>query len=199
MAKQPQWRKLLNIEDVGDVLALVNTFRELLSRKERELEREGRQTAQRVGKDIRQSQTFETAMEIGSRLSKLVARKRRELKQTGEELKKTGEEAIIRAEKETIRAAQNVQTVVEQDLNRREPVRQDNGEMGLFVIGAIAGTVIGAIVAIWFAPQSGEATRHDIEQAANEARQKIEGESVSDAIQAGKAEARRFQETADVR
>ena len=71
--------------------------------------------------------------------------------------------------------------------------------MGLFVIGAIAGTVIGAIVAIWFAPQSGEATRHDIEQAANEARQKIEGESISDAMQAGKAEARRFQETANVR
>ena len=199
MAKQPQWRKLVNIQDIGDILALVNSFRDLLSRKEREFEREGRRTAQRVGRDIRQSQALENAMEIGNRLSKLVARKRRELKQTGEELKKTGEEAITRAEKEVIHAAQTVEKTVEKDLNRREPIRQDNGEVGLFMIGAIAGTIIGAIVAIWFAPQSGESTRHDLEQAANEARQRIEGESIQDAMQAGKAEARRFQETANIR
>ncbi len=181
MAKQPQWRKLVNVQDVGDILALVNSVRDLLARKERAL-----------GRDLRKSHVLDNVSEIGARLTKLIARKRRELAHTGEE-------TVSRVEHEVLRTAQTVEKTMEQEIQKRESVRQDNGEVGLFVVGAIAGTVIGAIMAIWFAPQSGEATRHDLEQAANDARQKIEGESLSDAIQAGKAEARRFQETAHIR
>ena len=73
-------------------------------------------------------------------------------------------------------------------------------------LGAIVGGLIGAVAAFWFAPQSGAETRHEIEERGNElreeieqtaaeARRRVEGESIEELMQAGKAEARRFQET----
>jgi len=85
-------------------------------------------------------------------------------------------------------------------------VEKSEGGIGSFFWGA----VIGAGLALLFAPQSGEETRHDIhergnelreeiEQVTNEARRRVEGESIDEAMQYGKAEARKYQETARYR
>jgi gas vesicle protein len=82
--------------------------------------------------------------------------------------------------------------------------KQDEG-LGLFVVGAALGGLLGAIGAVWFAPQSGEETRHDIQEKVTnigddiehvtaDARRRIEGDSIEDSIRAGKAEARKFQQ-----
>jgi gas vesicle protein len=79
--------------------------------------------------------------------------------------------------------------------------------MGTFYVGTVLGALVGAIAAFWYAPQSGKETRHDIqekvedvrediEHTAKDVRQRIEGESISDTLEAAKAEARRYQETA---
>ena len=86
----------------------------------------------------------------------------------------------------------------------RLPRKQDEG-IGFFVVGAALGGLLGAIGAVWFAPQSGEETRHeiqekvtsigdDIEQVTADARRRIEGDSIEDSIRVGKAEARKFQQ-----
>jgi len=88
----------------------------------------------------------------------------------------------------------------------RNQIRSEDAELGPFLFGAIVGGIVGAVAAFWFAPQSGAETRQDIqeagtelrddiEQAAVDARRRIEGESIEESIQAGKAEARRFQES----
>ena len=73
--------------------------------------------------------------------------------------------------------------------------RHDDDEIGPFFTGALIGAVIGVAAALWFAPQSGQETRQEIEQAAIDTRRRIEGESLEQAIQAGKAEARRYQQS----
>src|SRR5258708_29807357 len=89
---------------------------------------------------------------------------------------------------------------------KRNQIRREEDELGSFLLGAILGGVIGAVTAFWFAPQSGEETRHEIEERGNElreeieqvatdARRRVEGESIEESMQAGKAEARRYQET----
>jgi gas vesicle protein len=70
------------------------------------------------------------------------------------------------------------------------------------VVGAIAG-IAGAL---WYAPQSGRTTREELQRKSEEAvraaettvsdvRHKVEGESISEALEAGKAEALRFRES----
>lgn len=69
--------------------------------------------------------------------------------------------------------------------------RSDDG-MGAFVWGTIIGSVVGAVIALLFAPRSGKETLDDLEQAATETRRQVIGESVEESIAAGKAEARRM-------
>lgn len=89
---------------------------------------------------------------------------------------------------------------------KRDQNRYEDEEFGPFVLGALIGGLVGAIAAFWFAPQSGAETRQeiqeagneirdDIEQAATDARRRIDGDSIEESIRAGKAEARRYQET----
>ncbi len=66
------------------------------------------------------------------------------------------------------------------------------GGDGAFFLGALLGSLIGTIVALWFAPRSGKELREEVEQSADELRRRIEGESVEESIQAGKAEARKL-------
>ena len=77
-------------------------------------------------------------------------------------------------------------------------------ELGPFLIGGLIGGLIGAAAAFWFAPQSGQETRQeiqekggelrdDIEKAAADARRRVEGDSLEDSIREGKEEARRYQ------
>ncbi len=116
------------------------------------------------------------------------------------------------ANKRLQEAEHTISTLVESVTHRQAKLRQrrDEEEVLPFLIGAILGGLFGAIAAIWFAPQSGKQTRHEIqaksqelvegiEQVAEDTRQKIEGESIHDAIEEGKAEARRYRETAGVR
>jgi gas vesicle protein len=103
------------------------------------------------------------------------------------------------------RNRKNIRDMFDERLHPKKQKQEDQAEAGLFFIGAVAGSLIGAVVAMWFAPQSGSETRHEIkersteivdeiEHAATDARRRIEGESVDEAIQMGKAEARRYQE-----
>src|SRR6185295_18241611 len=89
--------------------------------------------------------------------------------------------------------------------SHEERHQKDGGDAGLFVVGAVLGGLLGAIAAFWFAPQSGEQTRREIqergeelrdeiEHVTTEARHKIEGDSIDEAMEYGKAEARKFQE-----
>jgi gas vesicle protein len=101
---------------------------------------------------------------------------------------------------------------------KRSVNRKEEDGVGAFVFGALLGGIVGGIAAFWFAPQSGEETRHDIEHrvkdvrdeitelgenvthtaqhTAQTVRRRIEGESVEETLEAAKAEARRYQEEA---
>jgi gas vesicle protein len=78
------------------------------------------------------------------------------------------------------------------------------GDIGAFLIGGIIGGLGALLAALWFAPRSGVQTRRDIqeralemrvqaEQAASEARAKIEGVNPTDVIAQAKADAQRYQ------
>lgn len=69
--------------------------------------------------------------------------------------------------------------------------RSDEGGLGAFVWGTLVGTLIGAILAIFFAPRSGKDTLDELERTAAEARRQVVGDSLEESIAAGKAEARR--------
>jgi gas vesicle protein len=103
------------------------------------------------------------------------------------------------------RNRKNIREILDERIHPEKHKKEDQAEAGLFLVGAVAGSLLGAAVAMWFAPQSGTETRHeikersteivdDIEHAAADARRRIEGESVDEAMQMGKAEARRYQE-----
>ncbi len=81
--------------------------------------------------------------------------------------------------------------------------QRDEGVSGAFMRGAILGGILGAVLAIWYAPRSGRELRRllqgrrrelldELEQTAAQVRRQIEGESVVESIEAGKAEARRL-------
>jgi len=59
--------------------------------------------------------------------------------------------------------------------------------LGSFLVGLVLGTLAGIIAALWYAPQSGKATRDELQQ-------RVEGESISQSMEEGKAEARRFRQ-----
>ena len=69
---------------------------------------------------------------------------------------------------------------------------RSDGEIGPFLFGVLLGSLIGAIAALWYSPKSGDEVRRELEQRGSTLRQQIEGESVDEAIQAGKAAARQF-------
>lgn len=69
--------------------------------------------------------------------------------------------------------------------NRPQPRNGNPGSgLGSLILGLIFGGVVGIIGAFWFAPRSGQETR-----------QLIEGESIANTIEAGKAEARKLNRT----
>ena len=90
---------------------------------------------------------------------------------------------------------------------RRQQQDQDEG-LGSFFLGAVLGGLAGALAAFWFAPQSGQEIRRelqerssgfmgDIEHAASKTRRRFEGETMEDAMRAGREEARHFQQPRD--
>jgi gas vesicle protein len=85
--------------------------------------------------------------------------------------------------------------------------QQDAGTTGVFMRGAILGGIVGAVMAIWYAPRSGREMRRllqgrrrelvtEVEQTAAQMRRQIEGESVVESIEAGKVEARKLNKKA---
>src|SRR5258708_28585652 len=89
---------------------------------------------------------------------------------------------------------------------RQQRDHQDHDEgFGSFVAGAVLGGLAGALAAFWFAPQSGQEMRRelqerssglvgDIEHAASKTRRRFEGDTMEDAMREGREEARRFQQ-----
>ncbi len=216
MARKFNLRDALDLQDISDIVVLAGSLRKMLSQTGKEFERRGEQTARRLQHDVQESHIVEDLTAFMDRLVRLVARKRREFEKKGqktvEQLKSDIRESpVVEGVEETAarihtKAEQKRYEAAKRIVKRHEQRQQDNGDVGFFVLGAFLGAVIGTIAAFWLAPRSGEATRRelqmrtndlkdDIEQAAEEARRKVEGESISDAINTGKAEARRFQET----
>ena len=87
---------------------------------------------------------------------------------------------------------------------RRQQQDQDAG-LDTFFLGAVLGGLAGALLAFWFAPQSGREMRRelqarsgglvdDIEHAASKTRRRFEGETMEDAMREGREEAKRFQQ-----
>jgi gas vesicle protein len=198
MAKRIQLRDLVNLQDIGDIVALVMSARKMLARR-------GEQAAHRLERGVRDSHILEEFAHFVDRSGKLIVRKQRELRRTSEKaaerVKQEVQESPVHQNIEV--AAANLRDKVDQTtyqaarqiVERHEQRRsQDSGDAGVFVLGAILGVVIGIVAALWYAPQSGEETRREIERAAEEARRRVEGESLHDAIQEGKTEARRFQQ-----
>ena len=200
MAKGIQWRKLVNVQDVGDIVAVVMSVRKLLATR-------GEQAAHRVEKGVKDSHVLEEIAMLADRSGKLLARKKREFEKasqhTAERVKHDIQESPVTHRVEE--AASNLRERVDQKTyetakqiveshEQRHP--EDTGEAGVFVLGAIIGAVAGVALAMWYAPQSGEETRHELERTAEEARRRVEGDSLNDAIKEGKAEARRYQELA---
>jgi len=221
MAGKNQWRKFLNIQDVGDIVALSRSLRKMLARKGQEFEHRGEQTAKRIRHDVEGSHVFEDITHFVDRLARLIARKRSEFERTShdavEHLKtEIRDSPVVESVEETATKVRDsvdeksykvAKQIVE---SHEERNRKDGGDAGVFVIGAVLGGLLGAIAAFWFAPQSGEQTRHEIQERGEElrdeiehvtaeARHKIEGDSIDDAMAYGKAEARRFQDASRMR
>ena len=70
--------------------------------------------------------------------------------------------------------------------------RKSDGEFVPFLFGVLLGGLIGAIAALWYAPKSGGDVRRELDERRTVLRQKIEGESVDEVLQEGKAAARQF-------
>ena len=71
--------------------------------------------------------------------------------------------------------------------------KQVNGSgSGAFILGALIGTVIGGVIGLWFAPQSGKKTRHDIEHRAEGLREQVEGPSVDRLMSEAKSAVRNY-------
>jgi len=214
MARQIDWRKIVkvvNVRDAGDILGLVRSVQKMLARRGKEFER----TGQRAVNEIRESPLIDDVMNFLDSLTRLISRKTREFGQavqkTADDVKTEVRESPVvekvqaaatdlreRAE-DTVsdlreKADQKTYEVAKQIVERHEG-QPRRGESGLFIGGALLGALIGAIAAMWYAPQSGEELREDIEHIATNARRQVEGESLDDAIREGKAEARRYQET----
>jgi gas vesicle protein len=198
MAKRIQLRDLVSIQDIGDIVALVMSARKMLARR-------GEQAAHRLGRGVRDSHILEEFANFADRSGKLIARKQREFRRTSEKaterVKQEIQESPVRQNIEEVatnlrdKADQTTYQAARQIVERHEQRHsQDGGDAGVFVLGAILGVVVGVVAALWYAPQSGEETRHEIERAAEETRRRVEGESLHDAIQEGKTEARKFQE-----
>lgn len=66
------------------------------------------------------------------------------------------------------------------------------GDLFTLIFGTILGGIAGVITAFWFAPRSGKETRQKVVSEAEEVRRRIEGDSISDSLEVGKAEARRL-------
>jgi hypothetical protein len=177
-------RGLLSVRDIGDILSLVGSLRKMLSQQGQEFQR-----------GVRESHLLDETISFVDRLGRFVTRKSGELGRRG----KTAVESAGQEIHESLAVA-GIESADDQARDRVEQkwgtaqAPQDEGGARIFLVGAILGTVIGAIAALWFAPRSGEETRQEIEQAAIQARRRVEGESIHEAIQAGKAEARKFRQ-----
>lgn len=56
-----------------------------------------------------------------------------------------------------------------------------------FLMGALAGALVGTAMAVWYAPQSGKQTRDDIANwVQTKIVAKIQGESVAESIETGR-------------
>ncbi len=207
--KQIQWRKLVNVRDMGDIVSILSSASRLMNQR-------GQRVVGQVGHNIRDNHFLEDVINIVDRLGKLVVRKSREFEEKGIEAVHTVEQEVrespvveriesrLHAVEQEVRQSPVVEQI-ESRLHRKEKQEQARrqaeraGDANVFVIGTLLGTLLGALIALWFAPRSGEATRHEIENTAQEVRRRVEGESLQDAIEAGKAEARRLQQTINSR
>lgn len=83
--------------------------------------------------------------------------------------------------------------------------RNGFGDVVTFVAGSLIGVAVGGGVALWFAPRSGQQTRQDIqarglelrvqaEQAAAQAREKIDGPSTERLLSEAKQAARQYRD-----
>lgn len=67
-----------------------------------------------------------------------------------------------------------------------QPVHKDTSTE--FLMGALAGAVVGGLVAMWYAPQSGKQTRQNINDwVQKNVVARIQGESVADSMETGRA------------
>ena len=65
---------------------------------------------------------------------------------------------------------------------------QDGSEAPTFVFGMILGFVAGSIAALWMAPRSGIATRHEIRQRVQIVLERVQGQDrVTASVEPGKA------------
>jgi gas vesicle protein len=65
--------------------------------------------------------------------------------------------------------------------------RHDQNEVPTFVLGMILGFIAGSIAALWMAPRSGAAVREDLRQRVRIVLERVQGESVEETIELGKA------------
>lgn len=73
---------------------------------------------------------------------------------------------------------------------------RSSGEFAAFGLGALVGAVVGAGVALWFTPRSGEQTRRELRVQAEQARERLDGPPVERLMAEGRNAAHAYRETA---
>ncbi len=60
-------------------------------------------------------------------------------------------------------------------------------EASTFVLGMMIGFVLGSALGLWMAPRSGSATRSDLRMRAQFVAERLQGESIEDSLELGRA------------
>ncbi|MHB8626858.1 MAG: YtxH domain-containing protein [Aggregatilineales bacterium] len=71
------------------------------------------------------------------------------------------------------------------------------GEFTAFTLGALLGMAMGAVLALWFAPRSGQQTRHELRTQAEQARERLDGPPTERLMAQAKTAAQVYRETPD--
>jgi len=191
---------------IEDLALFGNSVRSIIDRKSREFSKTRKETAKQINKNVKhfehelkpridhfESSVEDSANKLRDSVETSASKVRGSVEKSADKVRDSVETSATRV-RETVdqKTYETAKKIVDSHEKRRA---KEEGEFNVFMVGAALGALIGAVLAFWYAPQSGEQTRQEIEQAAQEAIRKVEGESIEDALQAGRDEARRFQQT----
>jgi len=202
---------------IEDLALFGNSVRAIVDRKSREFSKTRKETAKQINKNVKhfehdlkprlehfESSVEDSANKFRDSVEASASKVRGSVEKSADKVRSNVERSADKVRDNVETSAARVRETVDQktyetakkivDSHEKRQAKEE-GEFNIFMVGAVLGTLVGAVLAFWYAPQSGEQTRQEIEQAAQDAIHKVEGESIEESLQAGRDEARRFQQT----